>query len=88
MRSFHLSLLGLDIAFSAEVDPGRVEKAKALVEERFTRLKFQGGRQVSSKEALLTFLVLGLADDLLQSRVQLADVQNRIDVLLTKIDDV
>jgi len=84
MRSFNLSVLGLDIAFRAEADLGRVESAKALVEERFHRLKSHGGR--ISKEALLTFLVLGLADDLLQARDQLADVQNRIDVLLAKIE--
>jgi len=90
MRSFNLTVLGLDISFHAEADPGRVENAKALVEERFARLKFHGGRarRDMSKEALLTFLVLGLADDLLQSHDQLADVQNRIDALLTKIDDV
>jgi len=90
MRSFNLTVLGKDISFRAEADPGRVENAKALVEERFARLKFHGGRTSKdmSKEDLLTFLVLGLADDLLQSHDQLADVQNRIDVLLTKIDDV
>jgi cell division protein ZapA len=76
----------MDISFRAEADLGRVENAKALVEERFERLKFHGGR--ISKEALLTFLALGLADDLLQSHEQSADVQNRIDALLTKIDDV
>jgi len=86
MRSFNLTVLGLDISFRAEADHGRVENAKALVEERFERLRFHGGR--ISKEALLTFLVLGLADELLQSREQLTDVQNRIDALLTKIDDV
>jgi len=92
MRRFNLTVLGLDISFRAEADLGRVENAKALVEERFERLKFNGGRTSGgrgmSKEALLTFLVLGLADDLLQSHDQLANVQNRIDALLTKIDDV
>jgi cell division protein ZapA len=86
MRSFKLTVLGLDISFRAEADLGRVENAKALVEERFERLRFHGGR--IGKEALLTFLALGLADDLLQSHDQQADVQNRIDALLTKIEDV
>jgi len=88
MRRFNLTVLGLDISFRAEADPGRVENAKALVEERFERLKLHGGRISKDKEALLTFLVLGLADDLLQSHDQLVNVQNRIDALLTKIDDV
>jgi cell division protein ZapA len=86
MRSFSLTVLGLDISFRAEADIGRVESAKVLVEERFEKLKFHGGR--IGKEALLTFLVLGLADDLLQSHRQMADVQNRIDALLTKIEEV
>jgi len=86
MRSFNLTVLGLDISFRAEADLERVENAKALVEERFERLRFHGGR--IGKEALLTFLVLGLADDLLQSHDQLADTQNRIDALLTKIEEV
>ena len=86
MHSFTLTVLGLDISFRAEADPGRVESAKALVEERFEKLRFHGGQ--ISKEALLTFLVLGLADDLLQSHKRLDDVQNRIDALLTKIEEL
>jgi len=86
MHSFNLTVLGLEISFRAEADLGRVENARSLVEERFERLRFHGGR--ISREALLTFLALGLADDLLQSHDQLSDVQNRIDALLTKIDDV
>ena len=86
IRDFNLNVLGLEVAFRAGADAERVESAKALVEERFEKLRSHGGR--SSKEHLLTFLVLGLADDLLQSHKQLADVQNRIDVLLTRIEDL
>lgn len=85
MRDFNLTVLGSKIAFRAGADARRVESAKALVEERFEKLRSHGGQ--SSKELLLTFLVLGLADDLLQSHKQLADVQNRIDALLTKIEE-
>ena len=85
MEDFNLTVLGMKIAFRAGADARRVESAKALVEERFEKLRSHGGQ--SSKELLLTFLVLGLADDLLQSHKQLADVQNRIDALLTKIED-
>ena len=56
MRTYNLTVLGLEVSFKAEADPARVETAKALVEERFNRLKFHG-RQLS-KEKLLTFLVL------------------------------
>ena len=84
VRDFNLTVLGLNIAFRAGADLERVESAKALVEERFEKLRSHGGQ--SSKELLLTFLVLGLADDLLQSHKQLADVQNRIDALLNSIE--
>lgn len=85
MRSFNLTVLGLEVAFKAEADPKRVECAKALVEERFDKLKFHG-RQLS-KEKLLTFLVLGLADDLLQSTRQNEEMRERITALLAKIEE-
>ncbi len=86
MQEYNLSLLGLDIAFRAEVEAERVQNAKQLVEERFEKLKARGER--SSKELLLTFLVLGLADDLLQLNKQTSDVQERVTALLKKIEDV
>ncbi len=86
MQEYNLSLLGLDISFRAGVGEERIQKAKQLVEERFDTLKARGER--SSKELLLTFLVLGLADDLLQSNKQMEDVQLRASELLTKIEDL
>ncbi len=84
MKDYNLNLLGLNVAFRAGVDAERVHEAKALVEEKFEKLRSHGGR--SSKELLLTFLVLGLADDLLQAQKQLHDVQNRIEVMLAEIE--
>ncbi len=86
MHEYNLSLLGLDIAFRAEVEAERVQKAQQLVEERFEKLKARGER--SSKELILTFLVLGLADDLLQSNKHVSDVQERVATLLKKIEDL
>ncbi len=86
MQEYNLSLLGLDIAFRAEVEAERVKLAKKLVEERYEKLKARGER--SSKELLLTFLVLGLADDLLQSNKQFDDVMERVEKLLTKIEEI
>ncbi len=86
MQEYTLNLLGFDIAFKAGVDAERVHKAKELVEERFEKISALGGR--SSKELLLTFLVLGLADDLLQANEQLDDVNDRLDVLLAKIKEI
>lgn len=80
-----ITVLGMYIAFRAGADTERVQSAKALVEERFEKLKSHAGQ--GSKELLLTFLALGLADDLIQSHKQLTDVQNRIEALLTSIEE-
>ncbi len=85
MQDYSLNLLGLNVAFRSGVDAERVHEAKDFVEERFQKLS-HGSR--SSKELLLTFLVLGLADDLLQSQKQFLDVENRIEELLAKIEKV
>ncbi len=86
MQEYNFTLLGLDVSFRAGVGEDRIESAKQLVEERFETLKARGER--SSKELLLTFLVLGLADDLLQSNKQMVDVHERASELLTKIEDL
>lgn len=64
----------------------RVLSAVRLVEERFAdqKLRSHGGQ---SKDILLTFLALGLADDLLQSQKKLDDVQNRVTAMLSKIEE-
>lgn len=81
-----LTVLGLSIAFRPGADMERVRKAARLVEERFAdqKLRFHGGQ---TKDILLTFLSLGLADDLLQSQNELADVQNRVSAVLSKIEE-
>ncbi len=64
----------------------RVQEAVRLVEERFAdqKLRCHGGQ---TKDILLTFMALGLADDLLQSQKEQADVQNRVSTLLSKIEE-
>lgn len=81
-----LTVLGLSIAFKPEADMQRVRDAVRLVEERFAdqKLRFHGGQ---TKDILLTFIALGLADDLLQSQKELADVQNRVSTVLSKIEE-
>lgn len=85
-ENVNLTVLGLEIAFRPGADMERVQCALRLVEERFAdqKLRSHGGQ---SKDILLTFLALGLADDLLQSQKKLADVQNRITALLSKIEE-
>ena len=85
-EAINLIVLGLSIAFKPGADMDRVQEAVRLVEERFTdqKLRFHGGQ---TKDILLTFMALGLADDLLQSQKEQADVQNRVSSLLSKIEE-
>ncbi|WP_297829540.1 cell division protein ZapA [uncultured Desulfovibrio sp.] len=85
-ENINLTVLGLDISFKPGADMERVQRAVRLMEERFAdqKLRSRGGQ---SKDVLLTFLALGLADDLLQSKIKLDDVQNRITSLLSKIEE-
>ena len=84
--TINLTVLGLSIAFKPGADMRRVQEAVRLVEERFAdqQLRFHGGQP---KDILLTFMALGLADDLLQSQKEQADVQNRVSTLLSKIEE-
>ncbi len=86
MQEYKLTLLGREVVFRAGVTAERVEKARLLVEERFEKLRLQGAR--ASTEMLLTYLVLGLADDLLQAEEQLDETQNRLDAMLAKIEEL
>lgn len=85
-ENINLTVLGLEVSFKPGADMGRVQRAVRLMEERFAdqKLRSHGGQ---SKDVLLTFLALGLADDLLQSKIKLDDVQNRINSLLSKIGE-
>ncbi|NJB68173.1 cell division protein ZapA [Desulfobaculum xiamenense] len=85
MPSYTLSVLDLEVSFKAKADHTRVLKAKELLEERYRELT-QHGRRLS-KEKLLTFLALGLADDLLQSTRKLEELDGKLSGLLTKIDN-
>jgi len=84
--TINLTVLGLSIAFKPGADMRRVQEAVRLVEERFAdqKLRFHGGQ---TKDILLTFIALGLADDLLQSQKEQTDVQNRVEALLSKIEE-
>jgi cell division protein ZapA len=83
MPTHTLTVLGLEVSFKAQADHERVQKAKELLEERYKELN-QHGRRLS-KEKLLTFLALGLADDILQQNRNLADIEGRVGDILTRI---
>ena len=65
-------------------DSARIERAQAFVEKQYERLKNQGGQ--FGREKLLTLLVLGVADDLLQTQQQLDGVETRLANLLELIE--
>jgi cell division protein ZapA len=83
MPSYNKLILGLEISFKTDAEPDRVEHAKALVEERFKLLN--PGDKNLSKEKLLTFVALGLADDLLMAVRRLGEMENKLDRLVDKI---
>ncbi len=83
MPSYNKVILGLEISFKTDAEPDRVELAKALVEERY-RLLNPGGKNLS-KDKLLTFVALGLADDLLLSNQRLDEMESKLDKLLSRI---
>ena len=80
-----LTILGREIAFRPGADMERIQATIDLLEERYADLKLRS-HGAQSKDILLTFLALGLADDVLQAQKKQEDVQNRIQNLLTQIE--
>ena len=85
MPEHTINVLGIDLVFRAEASPEQVEEARGLVEERFEKLA-QSGR-LFSREKLLTFLALGLADDLIQAKKQAGAMQERMQGILAEIEE-
>jgi cell division protein ZapA len=83
-ENINLTVLGHEVAFKPGADMERVRCAVRLLEERFAELKFHGGQ---SRDALLIFLALGLADDVLQLQKKLGDVQHRVMTMLSEIEN-
>ncbi len=86
MRSHTLEVLGLEVSFKAEADPRRIERARTLLEERYAKLS-QHGAQLS-KEKLLTFLALSLADDVLLLQDEKSESRKRMKELLASMEKV
>jgi cell division protein ZapA len=85
MPSYNISVLGLDVYFKTSAGSERIKRASGLIEDRFKRLD-QRGRNLS-KEKLLVFLALGLADDYLQTKESLDNVQERLNSLLDRLEE-
>lgn len=84
MQNYSLDVLGLEINFKADADPQRLEQARKMLENRFAVLK-EHGRHLS-KEKLLTFLALALADDLLEIQDLQQDTDQKVQKIITLID--
>lgn len=84
MPSYTISVLELEITFRTDADHARVNAAKRAVEERFASLAGKGKNL--SKEKLLTFLALGLADDYLLTCTKLGQLETRLAELLQRME--
>lgn len=84
MRSYHLDVFDLEVSFKTEADPARVENACAYAEKLYQDLKLHGSHL--GRDRLLTILLLGIADDLLQLRQQSAETKKRLTALLQRIE--
>lgn len=82
MSRYTLSVMGLDISFKTDATPERVEAARGLLEERYENLSKNAGDL--SKEKLLTFLALSLADDYLVNVAELDRLEEKIGEILEK----
>lgn len=82
MPRYTLNLLGHELSFRTDVTEDRIEKARNHIEERFADLS--SSAKELSKERLLAFLVLSLADDFLESRAKLEEMEQRIAKVLER----
>ena len=85
MPEYNLNVLGLEVSFKADANPEQVEEARVLLEERFEKLRQHG--RLFSKEKLLTFLALGLADDLIQAKSKMRASDERMEALIDNITE-
>ena len=77
-------MLGLELSFAADVPPERIHNAVDFIHQRYRDL--QGRASNMSKERLLTYLALSLADDYLQDQGKLSQLEGNLHQLLSKID--
>ncbi len=84
MHSFQLNVLGMDISFRTNADSARGERAQAFVEKQYERVI--NHVWLLCREKRPTLLVLGVADDLLQTQQQLDGVETRLANLLELIE--
>lgn len=84
-QSCSLNVLGLELALRPGANVERIQRAANLVEEEYTKQKMKTNG-LQSKDILLTYLALGLADDLLQMKKMREDMELRLENLLGTIE--
>lgn len=85
MPGHTIHVLGLDLSFASDAEPERVRQAVELLHRRFGALEGRTG--YISKERLLIYLALSLADDYLRDQEKLSRLEDTLRQLLSKIDD-
>lgn len=81
-----LNVLGVDIRFKSGANLERARQAAQLVEDRYEEQKQRSTGGQSKDSVVLTFLALGLADDLLQAKNKIEALENGMASLLEKIE--
>ncbi|NDV20081.1 cell division protein ZapA [Pseudodesulfovibrio sp. JC047] len=82
MPRYTLTLLGLEISFKTDADNPRIEAAQAFIENKHQELVAGAGD--ISKEKLLVYLLLSLADDYLVTTDKLERLETKVEEILKK----
>lgn len=85
MQGITLNVLGYDISFKADADPQRINRVHSLLELRYETIKQHGAHL--SKEKLLTYLALALADDYITAIEDQEKAEKKLGELLVKIEN-
>jgi len=84
MPSYNVRLLGQEVSFKTNAEEDRIRQAEQLIKSRFQGLDTYGSRV--SNEKLLILVALSLADDYIQTRQRLDELEDRMNQLLERFD--
>ncbi len=84
-HAYSINVLGHDIIFRPGADIDRIQRAANLVEELYANRK-TGIIACQSKDILLTYVALALADDMLQMKKMQDNMENSLENLLCEIE--
>ncbi len=84
MPSYNVRILGQEVSFKTNAEEDRIRHAEQLIEDRFQGLDTYGSR--ISNEKLLILVALSLADDYIQTRQRLDELEDKVCQLLEKLD--